>query len=361
VSVQPHIGWTRIASILWFPVFFAIALPITFEAVYHDPKPRHVPIAVVGTANQVQRLEGALRHGDPGGCDVRPIAPAAAAAAAVTERKVAATYVVGAVPTLYVARAAAPLRATYLQGAFGSIAAADGTPPPRLVDTVPLRSGDGGLGVFFFVFPLMMTGVVTAIVLLQLPWEIHRRVVIVVVIGLVGALATYLTAVGLKVLPGKPLLLLYAFALTQVYGLLLAGLAPLVKQLFLPVSLTMALILSVPSSGGTVATDMMPALFRDLSYVLPLAQGVRVVRGVAYFHDTGLAQATLVLGAWAVVAVAAVAAAWRAQLRTQFVAPEAGIRATTTTPVRETEPSSRALKVAEPGPPDEERPAPVRP
>jgi hypothetical protein len=360
VSAQPHISWKRIASIMWFPVFFAIVLPITFEVVYHDPKPRDVPIAVVGTANEVQMLAGELHRADPCGYDVRAIAPATAAAV-VTERKVTATYVAGAVPTLYVARAAAPLRATYLQGVFASIAAAGGTSPPRLVDTVPLRSGDGGLGVFFFVFPLMMTGVVTAIVLLQLPWEIHRRVAVVVVIGVIGALATYVTAVGLKALPGKPLLLLYAFVLTQVYGLLLAGLAPLLKQLFLPVSLTVALILSVPSSGGTVATDMMPALFRDLSYVLPLAQGVRVVRGVGYFHDTGLAQATLVLGVWAVVAVGAVAAAWRAQLRTRLVAAEAAARATTTTPVQETEPSSRALKVAEPGPRDEGRPAPDGP
>ena len=72
----------------------------------------------------------------------------------------------------------------------------------------------------------------------------------------------------------------YAFLLTQAYGQLMVGAAPLLKQYFLPVSLTAALILSVPSSGGTVSPDLLPGLFRDLSYGLPLAQAVKATRGV---------------------------------------------------------------------------------
>jgi hypothetical protein len=32
---QADMSWRRVASILWFPVVFAIALPVTFEAAYH--------------------------------------------------------------------------------------------------------------------------------------------------------------------------------------------------------------------------------------------------------------------------------------------------------------------------------------
>ena len=117
--------------------------------------------------------------------------------------------------------------------------------------------------------------------------------------GAVASIVAYLTAVDLHVLPGEPLILLYAFALTQVYGLLMVGLQPWLKQFFLPVSMISALILSVPSSGGTVSPDMLPAPFHDLSYVLPLAQTVSITRSVAYFHAAGIAQPTLVLGAWA--------------------------------------------------------------
>ena len=92
----------------------------------------------------------------------------------------------------------------------------------------------------------MMTGVITAIVLPELPaWRIGRRVAAVTAVGAIGTIATYLTAVSLNILPGKPLLLAYAFVLTQVFGQLMVGAAPLLKQYFLPAALTFALILSV--------------------------------------------------------------------------------------------------------------------
>jgi hypothetical protein len=217
-----------------------------------------------------------------------------------------------------VARAASAIRANYLQGIFTQIAAETRRQPPPVVDLVPLASGDAGTGIFFFVFPLMMAGLITAIVLLQLPtWGVGRRVIVVAAIGAIGALAAYLTTVELHVLPGKPLLLAYAFLLTQVYGQLMVGAAPLLKQYFLPFSLMAALILSVPSSGGTVTPDLLPTLFHDLSYAFPLSQGVTVTRSVAYFHSSGMTQSTLVLGLWAVIAAPTVAIAWRRQSRAQ--------------------------------------------
>lgn len=80
----------------------------------------------------------------------------------------------------------------------------------------PSASGDGGIGIFFLVFPLMMSGVITAIVLPQRPaWGIGRRVVLVGAVGAVGTLAAYLSAVGLHVVPAKPLLFAVAFLITQ--------------------------------------------------------------------------------------------------------------------------------------------------
>jgi hypothetical protein len=309
---EPPMPWRRVASILWFPVFFAIALPLTFETAFHQPTPHKMPIAVVGSPDQVRLVNGELDRVRAGGFEVRQSPSAAAATAAVRGRTDAAAFVASSTGVIYVARAASAIRTSYVQGVFTGIAAETGKQPPRVVDLVPLASGDGGTGIFFFVFPLMMAGLITAIVLLQLPtWGIGRRVIVVAAVGAIGALAAYLTAVELHVLPGKPLLLAYAFLLTQVYGQLMVGAAPLLKQYFLPVSLTAALILSVPSSGGTVPPDLLPGLFRDLSYALPLAQGVKITRSIAYFHSTGIAQATLVLGVWAAVAAGTVVAASR--------------------------------------------------
>ena len=313
---QPQMAWRRAVSLLWFPIFFAVVLPVAFEVSYEQQTAHRIAIAAVGTASQVSLLSDELHRVSANGFELRQVDSAATATAAVRDRQVDAAYVAGVAGTVYVARAASAIRASYLQGVFTRIAAGARRPAPSVVDLVPLASGDGGTGIFFFVFPLMMAGLIAAIVLLQLPtWRIGRRVIFVVAVGAVSALAGYITVVGLHVLPGKLLLLAYAFLLTQVYGQLMVGAAPLLKQYFLPVSLTLALILSVPSSGGTIPPDLLPAFFRDLNYVLPLAQGVKVSRGVAYFHNSGIAQATLVLGLWAAVAAGIVAVAWLRQPR----------------------------------------------
>src|ERR1700751_287819 len=66
-TAQPPMPQRRIASILWFPIFFAIALPVTFEVAYHQPQPHNVPIAVVGQASQVRLVTDELRGIDAGG------------------------------------------------------------------------------------------------------------------------------------------------------------------------------------------------------------------------------------------------------------------------------------------------------
>lgn len=316
---EPPAPRRSIASILWFPIFFAIALPVALGTAFHQPQPHDVPIAVVGPASQVRLLTDELHGVDAGGFAVRASPSAAAATAAVRDREVAAAYVdEGPAGTVYLARAAAPIRANYLQGVFAGIASEAGRPPVPIVDLVPLAAGDGGTGIFFVVFPLMMTGVITAIVLGQVPaWRIGRRTAAVAVVGAVGAAATYLTAVSLEVLPAKPLLLAYTFVLTQVFGQLMVGAAPLLKQYFLPAGLTFALILSVPSSGGTVSPDLLPTPFRLLSDGLPLAQAVDVMRGVAYFGGAGIVAPTLIMLGWAAIAAGTVTIAARRQSRTR--------------------------------------------
>lgn len=62
----------------------------------------------------------------------------------------------------------------------------------------------------------MMAGVITTIVLLRRPaWGIASRLVLVAGVGGGTALAAYLATVGLDLLPGRPMLLAYAFLITQ--------------------------------------------------------------------------------------------------------------------------------------------------
>jgi hypothetical protein len=305
----PLTAGRRIASVIWFPFLFAIALPIVFELAFHAPQPHQIPIAVVGSTRQAEVISQELHAVSSGGFEVERIATKQVAIAAVRDRNVAAAYLEASPSSsdLYVARAASAVRATYLQVVFTQIAGQTHILPPQLVDVVPLLPGDSNAGILFFVFPMMMVGVITVLVLLQRAptWSIERRVGAVVAMGAVGAAASYITVVSLNVLPNKPVLLLYAFFLSQIFGLILLALAPLLKQYFLPVSMTFALVLSVPSSGGTVPPDLLPTGLRYLSYVLPLAQGVKITRSVAYFDGEDLLPPTLILVAWAAIALMA--------------------------------------------------------
>jgi hypothetical protein len=297
----------HIASILWFPFLFAIALPLIFELAFHAPQPHQVPIAVVGDVGQAEAISKELHAVNAGGFRVELARSEAAAVSAVRDRDVAAGYLETSRPhsVLYVAKAASAIRASYLQGVFTQLALDTRTPPPQLVDVVPLLPGDSGNAVFFFVFPMLMVGIITVLVLLQRAqtWSIEHRALAVVGMGAVGAAAAYITVVNLDALPNKPALLFYAFFLSQVFGQLLLGAAPILKQYFLPIAMTFALVVGVPSAGGTVPPDLLPVGLRYLSDVLPLAQGVKVTRSVAYFHGAELLGPTMILVGWAVVAL----------------------------------------------------------
>jgi hypothetical protein len=237
--------------------------------------------------------------------------------AAVRDREMAAAYVelppLG--PQLYVARAASAISANYLQQVFVQIANERRTSPPETIDLVPLLPGDSGTGIFFFAFPMVMVGVITVLVLLQKAstWSIERRLVAVAVMGAVGATTAYTTAINLDVLPNKPVLLLTAFLLSVIVGGLLVGLAPLLKQHFLPVVMTFILILGVPSAGATMMPDLLPTGLRYLSDVLPLAQAVKIIRSAAYFDGADTLAPTLILLVWAAVALLVVGIAWDRQ------------------------------------------------
>lgn len=301
-------------SIMWFPLLFAIALPWIFELAFHAPQPHEVPIAVVGSLQRVEDLREQLHAVSSGGFKVERFRSLTAAVSAVHDQGVAAAYceTSPSSASLYVAKAASAIRASYLQGVFDELAVDSRTPLPALVDIVPLRPGDSGNGSFFFVFPMLMVGIVTVLVLLQRAqaWSIERRMLAVAAMGAVGATAAYVTVVNLNVLPDKPVLLLYAFLVSQVFGQLLLGTAPILKQYFLPAAMTFCLVIGIPSAGGTVPSDLLPTGLRYLSNILPLAQGVRVTRSVAYFDGEDLLAPTMILLGWAVVALVALILSW---------------------------------------------------
>ena len=210
------VTWRRIIAILRFPALLAIVLPLALLVTFHQGTSHKLRHAAVADDSRVRLLADEPHRRYPRGFAVLGWRTPAAAAAGVRAGEIAGAHIAGSADTIHVARADYAIDARYVQGVFTRFAAATGGRAPRDVDFESQASGDGGIGIFFLVFPVMMAGAITTIVLLRRPtWGVGRRVALVAGVGAVSAVGAYRTAVGLQLLPGKPVLLAYTFLLTQ--------------------------------------------------------------------------------------------------------------------------------------------------
>lgn len=305
---RPQPSLARGLSLLWFPVFFAAVLGALALASFTQPAPHEMRVGVVASPADADALAGRLDALYPEGFVTTTYASVLDARDAIVHQDVVAAVVDRAPDAeLLVASGSSNTRATYLAKVLPPILAAQGWPgTPTVTDVVPRRSDDAtGNAMMFWAMPLMVTGFVTSILLLQLAaWSLVRKSTVIAIIGALASLSLYVTAALLDVLPSEPLLLVYGFLLTQAVAWLTTGSAPFVKQFFLPVTATFVLVLGLPSATGTMPTDLLPAIPRWLSEVMPLSQAIRLGRATAYFHDHGSLTPLLILFGWAVLGAA---------------------------------------------------------
>jgi hypothetical protein len=182
------------------------------------------------------------------------------------------------------------------------------SPTTHVVDVRPTASGDmSGVSIFFYALPLLLVGLITSIVLVQLGmWPLRWKLAAIAATGAFTSVVTYVVATSLDAVPSDPRLPLYGFLLTQTIGWLTTAAALSLKQFFMPAAMTFVLVLGIPSSGGTVNGDMLPAAIGWLNDVLPFAQFIDATRASAYASGAGLARPLLILAAWAVAGAALV-------------------------------------------------------
>lgn len=291
----------RVLSIVWFPFFFVAVMASLFSAAFSAPSARDVPIAVVGIEPATVTLETALADAT-GSYRLARVETWGQARTQVATGKSAAAVECSDAPgsscRVAVASAAGSARATTvrtdMQGALASLGSTS-----EVVDVAPAAAGDrSGSGLFFYSLPLAMTGMVTSIVLLQLAmWPTSRKIATIAAVGAFASGVDYLVATAHEVLPADPALLPWGFALVQAIAWTTTAAATWLRQFFVPAVLTFVLLLGVPSSGGTVTADMLPAGLAVLHHVLPLGAFIDVVRASAYGVG-GLAAPAAVLLGW---------------------------------------------------------------
>src|SRR6201999_2177886 len=149
-----------------------VALAASFVGAFHDPRPHHMPVAVVAPAAQVLRMQSAVAAHDPGALSLRAYPTAAVAATAIRDRDVDGAVVLGPHRAqLLVASAAGSQTVLTMQRAFSP---ATLRVPVTTRDLAPLPASDrAGLGPFFFVLtlviPSLLIGVAVTLIVSGMP------------------------------------------------------------------------------------------------------------------------------------------------------------------------------------------------
>lgn len=291
-------------AVVWFPLAFVAAFAVMFLTAFAAPSPRGLELGVVGSKGEVMDVRRAASQEFGDGVEVRGVTSQQEAERLVRRNEIAGAYVAGAEPKLLTASAASGIRANFLNEAVGQHLARDvsGTAAAK-VDLRPAEKGDlSGAGLFFYALPLLLVGMITSIVLLQaVTWTPRRKAAAIAVTGAFGSVFVYAVAVARDVIPSNPLLIFYAFVLTQTIGWLTTAVALIFRHHFMPVAMTFVLILGIPTAGGTVPADMLPGALGVLHQFLPFGQFVDLVRATGYLEGQGWVRPLLTLFAWLLV------------------------------------------------------------
>jgi hypothetical protein len=187
-------------------------------------------------------------------------------------------------------------------------------------DLKPLpRDDPQGLVAFYVILGSVVYGYVAAALSMQAAPNVppRARLVALALFSLAGSVCvTLLVHTVMHALPASfpamvGILALAILAATSVTALLLH----VVRRFAVPLAILVLVILGSPSSGGAVATDLLPGFFRFLGQWLVPGAGVSALRNAAYFPGHQHARPLLVLAAWAVGASVALAAVERIQAR----------------------------------------------
>ncbi|MBF6467833.1 hypothetical protein IU427_21960 [Nocardia beijingensis] len=288
---------TALVSVL----LIAFAWPSVRSSV-HD-----VPIAVAGPSPAVAQLRTALDQRLPGGFEISEAADTAAAEQLIRDRKVyGAIDLSSGAPQVVVASAAGPAVAQTLQGVATGLAQA-GQPGTAVRDLVALPAGDPrGAGLSAGALPLVMGGLLAAVLLTRLVRGTFRRVIGALAFAITGGLAvTAILQFWLGSLSGSYLANTGAVGLSiAATALTVLGLEALLGYAGIGIGAVVMMLVGNPLSGTATAPEMLPGWSGALGQALPPGAGGRLLRSTAFFDGHGATHAIAVLLAWLTLGIA---------------------------------------------------------
>lgn len=313
---------------IWLPAVFLAGFLFSILLAVHDPAPHDIKVAVAAPPAATAQLQRRLDAAVPGGFTLRPVDSTAEARSAVLDDDAAAAFVPDRRhPRLYGAKADGAATESLIRQVFTAAAQRTGA-AVDFQELVPTRPGDTlGTSPFYLLVACTLP-VYFLVVAMQRAVGFSRRAHVATMVGggAAAALACYLTAAyGMNAIPHRPLDLLYLFLLTQAVSLTSYGLVSFLGPFFPGVSVTLFIMLSIPSSGATVPVGLLPGFFRFIHPILPMGNAADALRDVDYFDDRQLDRPTAVLCTWIAVGAALIVLGYLKHLRRLVREAQAGI------------------------------------
>lgn len=296
--------WAQVAAVV---VLLTVAVGVLLTA-FGLPAVRSsvhaVPIALAGPSVATDRIAAALEERRPGAFETLAVPDTAAAEAAIVDREVyGAIDVSGGRPEVVVATAASPAVAQTLQAlAAGLAAPGEATAPSATVrELVPLPAADPrGIGLAAGSLPLVIGGVLAAVVLTLRVRGAARRLVGALAFAMTGGLAlAAILQFWFGSLGGDYWTNAGAVALSvAATALILLGLEAVMGLPGIGLGAAVLLLVGNPLSGSASAPEMLPGWSGTLGQLLPPGAGASLLRSTAFFDGAGATQPVLVLLAW---------------------------------------------------------------
>lgn len=309
-GVWRHLGDHR--RLLVVALGTALALQLLYVWSYvralSERSPHHIPVAVVGTVQTDRGLLDELARLVGSHLDVRTTSTLGTARGLIEDQRIFAVIEpVGRRAVHLFVSSASGISIARLFRQSAPRVAARAKLRLEITDLKPLPPTDPqGLVSFYVILGSVIYGYVAAILSMQAAPNLmpQARLIALALFSATGGLSiALLVRVLLHALPASLAAMAVIVALAMFAA---AALTALLLHVFgrfaVPLAIFVFVILGSPSSGGAVATDLLPGFFRFIGQWLPPGAGVSALRDAAYFKGPEHLRPVLVLIGWAAVA-----------------------------------------------------------
>ncbi|MFD3665746.1 hypothetical protein ACFWVF_34940 [Streptomyces sp. NPDC058659] len=262
-----------------------------------------VPIAVAGPAPAVKRITSVLDQRLPDGFEVTEVADTAAAEQLIRDREVyGAIDLSSGTPQVITASAGSAAVAQTLNSIAAGLGQAQGTGTADATrDLAPLPADDPrGAGLAAGALPLVMGGLIAALLLTRLVRGSARRVTGALAFAVTGGLAVAaILQFWFGSLDGSFAANTGAVALTiAAIALTILGLESLLGYVGFGLGAATMMLIGNPLSGTATAPEMLPGRSGTLGQLLPPGAGGQLLRSTGFFDGHGATHSATVLATW---------------------------------------------------------------